>query len=243
MTDSKIIAVIPIRGSDPEFAEDPNPMLAGVPLLEYTIRSARESLRLDRVIVSTDHRPVAEACRRLGAESPFLRPAELSRPSATVTDVLLHAVEQLKRQEGYGAEWVVKLEVTHPFRPKGMIDDLIETALEQGLDSAFVAYEEVQSHWTLEESGRLEQLGQGVDLPRGQRRPFYREASGLAALTRVENLKEGRLYGNNVGLVPLRDLFALVDTHEGPQTPSYRQRAGFRLAELLAPGFQKALSL
>ncbi len=242
MTEPKIVAVIPIRGSDPEFREGPDPLLAGAPLLEYSIRSAKESARLDRVIVSTDSRPVAEVCRRFGAEIPFLRPAALSEPAATVTEVLLHAVDWLKAKEGYPADWVLKLEITHPFRPKGMIDDLIETALEQGLDSAFMAYEEIHSHWTLNESGRPEQLGQGVDLPRGWRRPFYREASGLAALTRVENLRQGRLYGNNVGLIPLRDLFAMVDTHEGPETPSYRQRAGFRLAELLAPEFQKAVA-
>lgn len=242
MTEPKIIAVIPIRGSDPEFREGPDPLLGGVPLLEYTIRAAKESSRLDRVLVSTDSRAIAEACQRLGAEAPFLRPAALSEPSATVTEVLLHAAEWLKSQKDYPVDWILKLEITHPFRPKGMIDDLIETALEQGLDSAFVAYEEAQSHWTLDSAGRPEQIGQAGDLPRGRRRPFYREASGLAALTRVENLRTGRLYGNNVGLIPLRDLFAMVDTHEGPQTPSYRGRAGFRLAELLAPEFQRMVS-
>ena len=57
----------------------------------------------------------------------------------------------------------------------------------------------------------------------------------------ISERKAGKLYGDNVGLIPLRDLFAIVDTHEG-DGPSYRERTGFRLAELLAPEFLKTVT-
>ncbi len=237
----KIIAIIPIRGSDAEFREGPNPLLGERPLIEYTLLAAKEARLLDRVIVSTDSQAIAEVCRQYGVEVPFLRPPRLSLPTATVTDVLVHCVEWLETNQQYSPDWVVKLEITHPFRPEGIIDTVITTALARKVDSAFLAYEEIHSYWTLDTDGRPQLVGQEVDLPRNSRRPFYRDSSGLVAITRSDNLKAGKLYGDNVGLIPVRDLFAIVDTHEG--TGSYRDRVGFRLAELLAHAFNKTNTL
>jgi CMP-N-acetylneuraminic acid synthetase len=234
----KIIAVIPIRGSDDEFRESAIPMLGERPFVEYTLAAAKEARLLDRIIVSTDSEAIAAFSREHQVEVPFIRPSSLSESSATVTDVLLHCVEWLESAETYHPNWVVKLEITHPFRPAGIIDGLIETALAKSVDSAFLAYEDLHSYWTIDENGRPEMVGQDVDLPRKTRRPFYRDSSGLGAITRAINLKTGKLYGKNLGLIPIRDPFAIVDTHEGTGS-SYRDRAGYQLAELLAPAFNK----
>jgi CMP-N-acetylneuraminic acid synthetase len=237
----QIIAVIPIRGSDDEFRENAVPMLGERPLVEYTLLAAKEARLLDRVIVSTDSEAIAEFCRGYDVEVPFIRPSSLSEATATVTDVLLHCVEWLETNETYHTDWVVKLEITHPFRPRGIIDSLIETALAKNIDSAFLAYEDLHSFWTVDENGNPELVGQEVDLPRKTRRAFYRDSSGLGAITRAANLKTGKLYGKNLGLIPIRDLFAIVDTHEG-QASSYRDKVGFQLAQLLTPAFINSLS-
>jgi len=237
----RIIAIIPIRGSDDEFKEDPIPMLGERPLVEYTLLAAKEARLLDRVIVSTDSEAIAEFCRRYDIEVPFIRPSSLSEPKATVTDVLLHCIEWLETNDSYHTDWVVKLEITHPFRLEGIIDTLIKTALTQKVDSAFLAYEEIRSYWTLDQEGTPCLVGEEGDLPRKTRRPFYRDLSGMGAITRAANLKVRRLYGTNTGLIPIRDLFAIVDTHEGAPS-SYRDKVGFRLAELLAPEFKKTVA-
>lgn len=236
----QIIAVVPIRGSDGEFREGAMPLLGGRPLIEYTLRAAKEARRLDRVIVSTDSPAIADACRSYGVEVPFVRPLALSAPTVSVTEVLRHCVEWLERQERYRVDWVVKLEITHPFRPFGLIDTVIETALTNPVDSAFVAYEELNSYWTIDEHGRPEPVGQAVEVPRSVRRPFYRDVSGLVAITRAANLRAGTLYGNHVALIPVRDLFAIVDTHE-KSDPASPVASGWRLAELLAPAFAEGL--
>lgn len=237
---SGVVGIIPIRGTDEEFREGPDPRLGDRPLIEYTLAAAKDARRLDRVIVSTDSAPIAEICRGYGVEVPFLRPPWLSAPTVAVTDVLRHCVEWLEAREGYHAEWVVKLEITHPFRLPGIIDLVVDTAFAQGVDSAFVAYREVHGYWTIDGAGRTLQAGQEIDVPRTERRPFFRDVSGHVAITRATNLKAGRLYGDNVGLIPLRDLFVIVDTHEG-DGPSYRDRIGFRLAELLASVFNETV--
>jgi CMP-N,N'-diacetyllegionaminic acid synthase len=234
--DERIVAVIPIRGSDDEFKEGGIPMLGDRPLLEYTLQAAKDAQLLDRAIVSTDSEAIATFCRQYSVEVPFLRPIALSESTATVTDVLLHCVDWLRNNEHYETDWVVKLEVTHPFRPKGMIDIFIETAFAQKVDSAFLVYEEIHSYWSVDQNGNPELVGQEVDLPRKARRPFYRDLSGLASITRAANLESGKLYGKNLGLIPTHDLFAIVDTHEG-KASSYRDKVGFRLAQILAPTF------
>lgn len=240
--EEQTIAIIPIRGSDNEFSDGPNPLLGGRPLLAYTLLAAKAAKRLNRVIVTTDSPIIAEVCRGYDVELPFIRPEHLSKPSATATEVLRHCIEWLEAKERYRTDWVVKLEITHPFRPPGVIDLTVQTALAQGVDSAFLVHEEKGSYWTLGDTGQPEQVGQEVDVPRRIRKPFYRDLSGLATMTRASNLKSGRLYGRNVGLIPVRDLFAIVDTHEGANGHSYREWTGFRLAELLAPEFNKIVS-
>lgn len=237
----RIIAIIPIRGSDDEFKEGPSPLLGDRPLVEYTILAAKKARLLERVLISTDSEAISEVCRQYDVEVPFIRPGWLSARTATVTEVLLHGVEWLETNERYHPDWVVKLEITHPFRPAGIIDTVIETALAQQVDSAFLAYEELHRFWTLDGAGKPQLVGKDNDLPRSSRTPFYRDSSGLVAITRSTNLKAGRLYGKDLGLIPFRDPFAVVDTHEG-SAPYYRNRVGFRLAELLAPAFNKTVS-
>jgi len=238
----RTIGIIPIRGADDEFRDGPNPLLGGRPLLEYTLVAAREAQGLERVIVSTDSEAIAAVCRRSGVEVPFIRPAELNTPTAAVTDVLRHCIEWLQTEEAYAVDWVVKMEITHPFRPRHLIDQVIEAARAQGVDSAFVACPELHSYWTLDETGRPKEVGEAIDVPRKVRRPFYRDTSGLAAITRAENLRQGRFYGENVGLIPLDDLFAIVDTHQGSGR-TYCDRIGFQLAELLSSEYNRQAQL
>ena len=236
MSEARLLGIIPIRGTDPEFAEGPEVKLGDRPIVAYTIDSARASRRLDRVVVSTDDPGIAALAKRLGAETA-LRPLSLSGMGVTITNVLQHVVLQLA-EEGYAPDWVVKLEITHPFRPPGIIDRVIELALEQGVDSAFLAYPEPHSYWLLGDDGRPQQIGDDMDVPREIRRPVYRDVGGVVSLTRVENLRVGRMYGERVALVPVDDVFVTVDLHEG-HASHYRNRVGFQMAESLVDAYRR----
>ncbi len=53
-------------------------MLAGKPLIVYTIEEARKCSLFDRITVSTDNVENADTPGKLGAEVPFIRPRELA---------------------------------------------------------------------------------------------------------------------------------------------------------------------
>lgn len=206
------IAIIPIRGDDPQ--GQPEFRLGGRPLLAYTVEAAKASRLIGRVVVTTDSPDIAQLARDCGAEAPFLRPADLSGRDVPLGRVLRHAVDWLDREERYPTDIVTLLEITHPIREEGLIDQVLGVLLEQQLDSVFVAVEEGQTFWRMDRYGALVRVGDSEDLPRQSREPLYREMGGIVTATRAAFIKEGKRLGKKVGLIPLRTLSARVDTRD-----------------------------
>ncbi len=208
-----VLAIVPVRGGDDEFRAG-TALLAARPLLSYTLEAARQAACVERIVVSTDSPQVRQQAQALGAEVPFLRPPELCARDVSLDRVLQHCVRWLEEQEGYGADVVVLLEITHPIREPGLIDRVVETLLQNDLDSVFVAREERHSFWTSGGAGDLKRVGDEEYAPRHLRKPIYREMSGMACASRAEFVRAGSRLGHRVGLVPIRGLGALVDTHD-----------------------------
>jgi CMP-N-acetylneuraminic acid synthetase len=73
-----VLAIIPARGGSKGLPGKNLAELGGVPLIEWSIRSALDSLLVTRVVVSTDSEEIALVARAAGAEVPWLRPIELA---------------------------------------------------------------------------------------------------------------------------------------------------------------------
>jgi len=100
-------------------------MLAGKPLIQWTIEAARNSHKVDRILMSTDDSEVADIGRTNGIEIPFLRPSELAIDSTTHIDVVTHALEWLQNNEGSMPDYLLTLQPTSPFRRAEDIDAAI----------------------------------------------------------------------------------------------------------------------
>ena len=99
-------------------------MIAGKPLIAWTIEAALTSKYLSKIIVSTDDLEIAKIARQHGAEVPFLRPPSLATDTTPTEPALIHVIEELKKTgEEYDA--VVLLQPTSPLRKKGRIDQAI----------------------------------------------------------------------------------------------------------------------
>ncbi len=96
--------------------------LAGKPLIAHTIESALASGVFDYLLVSTDGEDIAGVAREFGAETPFMRPAELATDTAKSMDVILHAMAWCEDQ-GKHFDWIMNLQPTSPLRNSG---DIVE---------------------------------------------------------------------------------------------------------------------
>ena len=126
---TKILAIIPARGGSKGIPRKNIRSFAGYPLIAWSIAAAKQSSLVTRVIVSTDDEEIADVAREWGAETPFLRPAELAQDKTTDLPVFEHALKWLEEIEGYHPEIVVQLRPTSPIRPKGMVDDAVNILL------------------------------------------------------------------------------------------------------------------
>jgi N-acylneuraminate cytidylyltransferase len=86
------VAVLPARGGSKRIPRKNIRPFHGRPMLAWPIAAARASGLFDRIVVSTDDAVIAEVARAWGAETPFLRPAELADDHATTMVVMQHAL-------------------------------------------------------------------------------------------------------------------------------------------------------
>lgn len=127
---TEVLALIPARGGSKGIPRKNIRLFAGYPLVAYSIAAGRQAGTVSRVVVTTDDPEIAAVARQHGAETPFLRPAELGADHATDLPVIEHALQWLASQEGYSPEVVVQLRPTSPIRPRGMVDEAVRILLD-----------------------------------------------------------------------------------------------------------------
>ncbi|MEW6482426.1 MAG: acylneuraminate cytidylyltransferase family protein [bacterium] len=123
-----ILGVIPARGGSKGIPRKNIKLIAGKPLIAWTIEAAKRSKLLEKFVVSTEHPKIAEIARQYEAEVVD-RPNELSTDEATTLSVLQDVLSKIE------ADTVVLLQPTSPIRDKDLIDRCIERFQETGADN------------------------------------------------------------------------------------------------------------
>jgi CMP-N-acetylneuraminic acid synthetase len=125
MTIPEVLALIPARGGSKGIPHKNIRPFAGYPLISYSIAAALQAETVTRTIVSTDDPEIAEVAHHFGAETPFLRPAELAADRSTDLPVFQHALNWLAEHENYHPEIILHLHATSPVRPRGFVDQAV----------------------------------------------------------------------------------------------------------------------
>lgn len=139
----KFLAIIPARGLSKGIPRKNVRLVAGKPLIAWTIGAALNAKGVDRVLVSTEDEEIAEVARQYGAEVPFLRPLELSQDETPTLPVLQNVVFELKNLENFVPDAVITLQPTSPLRTSEHIDDAIERFKADPLADSLVSCIEV----------------------------------------------------------------------------------------------------
>jgi pseudaminic acid cytidylyltransferase len=89
------VAIIPARGGSKRIPRKNIKSFCGKPMLAYAIETAMESKLFDKIIVSTEDEEIAAVANKYGAETPFVRSADLANDFANTNAVIVDAIEQL----------------------------------------------------------------------------------------------------------------------------------------------------
>ena len=203
MTKSNILAVITARGGSKGLPEKNIKLLAGKPLLAYTIETAKQSQLIDHLILSTDDEQIAAVGREWGVAVPFLRPVELAQDETPHVPVMQHATEFMEKKLGTKFSHLVILQPTSPFRTVADLDGTIRRLVETGADSAVslveikenhpVKAKRLEGHRVLPYSVPEPEGGRRQDLPRA-----YKRSAAVYAMRRDLIMIDGRLYGDHI---------------------------------------------
>jgi N-acylneuraminate cytidylyltransferase len=148
----RLLAIIPARGGSKGVPKKNSKLLGDKPLIAYSIEAALLCTQFDSVVVSTDDENIAKLSKQLGAEVPFIRPAELATDEAKSIDVVLHCIQYLEAQGKY-FDAVCLLQPTSPFRKPAFIKQCINAFIKQKVDtliSVLPVPHEYNPHWVYE---------------------------------------------------------------------------------------------
>jgi CMP-N,N'-diacetyllegionaminic acid synthase len=120
-----VLAIIPARGGSKGIPRKNIKLLAGKPLIAWTIEEAKKSKYIDRLILSSEDEEIIKIVREYDCDVPFVRPEELARDNTPGIEPVIHALNTLKEKYDY----VVLLQPTSPLRQVEDIDGCIERCI------------------------------------------------------------------------------------------------------------------
>jgi CMP-N-acetylneuraminic acid synthetase len=193
-----IITIITARSGSKGLPGKNIKILAGMPLIAWSIVAAQKCSDSSRVIVSTDDNEIAAVARKYGAEVPFLRPQELASDTADSVDVVMHALDWLEEHESRCPDLVLLLQPTSPLREATDISAAITIQKKMDADSVVSVCEAVCPPQWLRSidtiTGQLLPLSNSQELRRRQDSPKLYQLNGAINLIKSNVLRDKRTF-------------------------------------------------
>jgi CMP-N,N'-diacetyllegionaminic acid synthase len=177
-----IIAIIPARSGSKGVPGKNISLLAGYPLIAFSIMAAKMISGVTRVVVSTDSKEYAAIAKKYGAEVPFIRPIEISTDKSTDVELFLHALNWFTENENYVPDYILHLRPTTPLRDPLIMNKalqlIIGTKEATSLRSGHAAPESPYKWFLKDEQGYFKGLREDltpelINLPRQSFPPAY----------------------------------------------------------------------
>ncbi|MGI6878120.1 cytidylyltransferase domain-containing protein [Microbacterium sp. gxy059] len=212
--EGETIAIVPARGGSKGVPRKNLARVGGVPLVARSIRAARRSGRVDRVVVSTDDGEIAAVAEEWGAQV-VRRPAALSGDDASSEAALLHALDELAAC-GVRAGVVAFLQATSPFLPADRLARAIDLVRSGSADSAFAARESYEFAWERTAGGARAVGHDAARRPRRQdREPLFVETGAFYVLDAAGFSRERHRFFGRTEIVEVpAELSLEIDTPE-----------------------------
>jgi len=119
-----------------------------------------------------------------------------------------------QRDERSGlADIVALLEITYPFRPRGILDRMIMKLVAEGLDTVVAGHKEKRGLW-MQHEGAVTQLGEGFRPRATKTDTAYIGMLGLGCVTRADALHAGTVLEQNVGILEVAHPMSAVEVRD-----------------------------
>ncbi|NQU99342.1 MAG: acylneuraminate cytidylyltransferase family protein [Parcubacteria group bacterium] len=200
----KIISIIPARGGSKRLPRKNILSLAGKPLIAYSIEQSLKSEYIDKTIVSTEDKEIAEISKKYGAEV-IERPKELATDEATTLVVLQHVLSVLKEQN-YNPDILVLLQPTSPLRKTSQIDESIKKLIDNNANIvASVSELHIGYKWLLEiKNQKLHFISENnLEDTRTQDQKKAYELNGAIFVYKTKIVLDSKIYNFNDNCLPL----------------------------------------
>jgi len=197
------IAIIPARGGSKGIPRKNIKDFCGKPLISYIISTALNTKELDRVIVSTDDKEIAEISKEYGAEVPFIRPHNLSLDHTPTMPVIKHAIEYLEKNEGYCPSLVALLYPTSPLLRSNRISEAIDILKKGNFDSLVSVVEDKGHFWI--KNTNYKRLYPKIIKNRQYVNPLYRENGSIYLFTRDLIMNKNKIIGDKVSVLVMEN--------------------------------------
>lgn len=116
----------------------------GIPLLAYSIATARASNMMDQIVITSDSEQYLEIGKKWGADQIIKRPVKLASSTISKTASIAHAVTEAEKVVGYPFDTIIDLDVTAPIR---RVYDVVQAIklLEKNNENALISAVESKS--------------------------------------------------------------------------------------------------
>lgn len=183
------LAIIPARGGSKRLPNKNILLLAGKPMLLWTVESAMQSKYLDEIILSTDSDDIVKVVENYKIKT-IKRPIELASDTAKTVDVAKHVIENIDKKY----DFIVLLQPTSPLRTSNHIDEAIEQLIKLNAD-AIISVTEVDHSplWCniLPESLSMENfISEDIKHKRSQDLPKFYRLNGAIYICKTKKLIE-----------------------------------------------------
>ena len=168
-----VLGIIPARRGSRGVPRKCVRELLGKPVISYTIETAMEAKRINRVVVTTDDQKAKEIAETYDI-TVVDRPNELAADTARIDDAMRHCCKELEQKNNYKPDVIVLLYGNVPVRAEGIIDKTIEHLIKTNADSVqtFAPVGKFHPYWLYQLDGDCatkyidNEVFQRQDLPR-----------------------------------------------------------------------------
>ena len=170
-------------------------------MIFYTIKEAKKSKLLDRIVVSTDDKRIASVAEKYGIEV-IKRPRKLAADSSPSISVIKHTIINLEKSKKFSPDIIVLLQPTSPLRRDVDIDGAIKKFLRLKCDSVIsMTSVHILPYWVFKLSG--DKANNIIKKPKTVHRrqddqKFYQVNGAVYVTSKKMIMKHNTIFGKNI---------------------------------------------